>query len=375
MANLTRPRLARHRHDAALRRGAARRRAACRTSSVEVKLDARQPARARRLRGLWPVDRPAGDAHGHRAGEEARRLDHRARQLAPPRAASATGPRWRSPQGLVSIHFVNVISFARVAPYGGADARFGTNPVCIGIPLPGEPPFVLDMATSAVAQGKLRVAHNKGEKIPLGWLIDARGQSDRRPALGRGRSRSARMQHLRRAQGLRPGRRLRAARRRAHRRRHLALRGRHQAARAERHALDPDRSGQRSAPGLRSSARRATFSTGSASRRRRRASTACASPASPSARRAPRASATAFPWTRAPGTKSAPPRPSSSSRPIASTRSRAVSAEDNDRPSRRARRAFARRAAQCKTVRSISSMRAFAFSLCISPLPVAGRGT
>jgi uncharacterized oxidoreductase len=63
-------------------------------------------------------------------------------------------------EGLVSMHFVNVQSFARVAPFAGADRRFGTNPVCIGIPLPDEPPFVLDMATSAVAQGKLRVAHN-----------------------------------------------------------------------------------------------------------------------------------------------------------------------------------------------------------------------
>src|SRR6185503_2550801 len=63
-------------------------------------------------------------------------------------------------EGLVSVHFANVLSYARVAPYGGADGRFGTNPFCVGIPLPGEPPFMLDMATSAVAQGKLRVAHN-----------------------------------------------------------------------------------------------------------------------------------------------------------------------------------------------------------------------
>src|SRR6267143_1383447 len=77
--------------------------------------------------------------------------------------------------GLVSIHFVNVISHARVAPYGGRDARFGTNPCCIGVPLPGEPPFILDYATSAVAQGKLRVAHNKREKVPAGRLIDNQG--------------------------------------------------------------------------------------------------------------------------------------------------------------------------------------------------------
>ena len=79
-------------------------------------------------------------------------------------------------EGLVSIHFVNVISHARVAPYGGRDARFGTNPCCIGVPLPGEAPFILDYATSAVAQGKLRVAHNKGEKVPPGRLIDDQGR-------------------------------------------------------------------------------------------------------------------------------------------------------------------------------------------------------
>jgi len=87
-------------------------------------------------------------------------------------------------QGLVSMHFVNVQSFARVAPFAGADRRFGTNPVCIGIPLPGEPPFLLDMATSAVAQGKLRVAHNKRAKIPHGWLIDDQGNPTNDPRWG-----------------------------------------------------------------------------------------------------------------------------------------------------------------------------------------------
>jgi uncharacterized oxidoreductase len=77
--------------------------------------------------------------------------------------------------GFVSIHFANVMSLPRVAPYGGTDARFGTNPCCIGVPLADEPPLLLDFATSAVAQGKLRVAHNKGERLPLGRLIDDRG--------------------------------------------------------------------------------------------------------------------------------------------------------------------------------------------------------
>ncbi len=78
-------------------------------------------------------------------------------------------------QGLVSLHFVNVLSAPRVAPWGGADARYGTNPFCIGLPIPGEPPMILDCATSAVAQGKLRVAHNKGEQVAPGLLIDDRG--------------------------------------------------------------------------------------------------------------------------------------------------------------------------------------------------------
>ena len=87
-------------------------------------------------------------------------------------------------QGLVSMHFVNVRSYARVAPFAGADRRFGTNPVCIAIPLPGQPPFVLDMATSAVAQGKLRVAHNKRAKVPHGWLIDDQGNPTDDPKWG-----------------------------------------------------------------------------------------------------------------------------------------------------------------------------------------------
>jgi len=87
-------------------------------------------------------------------------------------------------QGFVSIHFVNVISRAIVAPWGGSDARFGTNPVTVGIPLPGEPPFILDMATSAVAQGKIRVAHNKREKVSPDWLLDSDGNPTADPKFG-----------------------------------------------------------------------------------------------------------------------------------------------------------------------------------------------
>ena len=79
-------------------------------------------------------------------------------------------------QGLVSIHFVNVQSRPVVAPWGGADGRFGTNPCCIGVPLKGREPFLLDFATSRVAQGKMRVAYNQGRQVEPGLLIDEQGQ-------------------------------------------------------------------------------------------------------------------------------------------------------------------------------------------------------
>jgi uncharacterized oxidoreductase len=78
--------------------------------------------------------------------------------------------------GLVSLSFVNVISRGIVAPHGGSDARFGTNPFCAGVPLPGREPLILDFATSVIAQGKTRVAHNKGERVPPDHVIDDHGR-------------------------------------------------------------------------------------------------------------------------------------------------------------------------------------------------------
>ena len=87
-------------------------------------------------------------------------------------------------EGLVSMHFVNVISRPIVAPWGGRDARFGTNPFAVGIPVPGREPVILDLATSVVAQGKTRVAHNKGEQLAPGQLLDDRGEPTTDPKFG-----------------------------------------------------------------------------------------------------------------------------------------------------------------------------------------------
>lgn len=83
--------------------------------------------------------------------------------------------------GLVSLHFVNVVARPIVAPHGGADARFGTNPFTAAVPLRGRPPLVLDFATSMIAQGKTRVAFNKGEPVPPDCLIDDRGRPTQDP--------------------------------------------------------------------------------------------------------------------------------------------------------------------------------------------------
>ena len=87
--------------------------------------------------------------------------------------------------GLVSIHYVNVIGHQPlVAPYGGAEGRYSTNPYCTAIPAPsGGKTIILDMATSKVAMGKVRVAYNKGEEMPEDCLINSDGERTRDPGV------------------------------------------------------------------------------------------------------------------------------------------------------------------------------------------------
>jgi hydroxycarboxylate dehydrogenase B len=86
--------------------------------------------------------------------------------------------------GYVSVHFVNVVGHApQVSPWGGRERRMTTNPFCCVIPRPGAHPIVLDMATSAVALGKVRVAYMKGEPVPDGALVDHEGLPTNDPAV------------------------------------------------------------------------------------------------------------------------------------------------------------------------------------------------
>lgn len=79
-------------------------------------------------------------------------------------------------QGMAFLATVNNHGFGRgVAPPGGTQARIGTNPLCLGVPT-REQPVVLDIGTSVVAEGKVRVLFNKKQPVPQGWLLDPDGR-------------------------------------------------------------------------------------------------------------------------------------------------------------------------------------------------------
>lgn len=76
--------------------------------------------------------------------------------------------------GLVALLFANTP--AAIAPWGGAVATFGTNPIAFACPLPGRAPIVVDLSLSKVARGNILAAKQKGERIPEGWALDREGR-------------------------------------------------------------------------------------------------------------------------------------------------------------------------------------------------------
>lgn len=68
-----------------------------------------------------------------------------------------------------------------VAPHGGVEGRLSTNPMACAVPIEGRDPIVLDMSTSVVASGKIRVKQHRNEALPHGWLINAEGESTTNP--------------------------------------------------------------------------------------------------------------------------------------------------------------------------------------------------
>jgi LDH2 family malate/lactate/ureidoglycolate dehydrogenase len=76
-------------------------------------------------------------------------------------------------EGLVGFSACN--GAASMAPWGGAEAFFGTNPFSVAVPGGEGTPIVLDMSTSIAARGKIRRAERLKERIPLGWALDPAG--------------------------------------------------------------------------------------------------------------------------------------------------------------------------------------------------------
>ncbi|MBC5784374.1 Ldh family oxidoreductase [Ramlibacter sp. USB13] len=61
-------------------------------------------------------------------------------------------------------------------PWGGLDMLLSTNPIAVAVPAGEEPPVVLDMATTVAAYGKVKAKAQRGEQMPVGWMIDRQGQ-------------------------------------------------------------------------------------------------------------------------------------------------------------------------------------------------------
>lgn len=62
-----------------------------------------------------------------------------------------------------------------MAPWGGSEVRMGNNPFCMAAPISDSPHFLLDMAMSVAARGKIRAARSAGREIPTGWAVDNQG--------------------------------------------------------------------------------------------------------------------------------------------------------------------------------------------------------
>ncbi|KAH8167709.1 hypothetical protein CIB48_g536 [Xylaria polymorpha] len=86
--------------------------------------------------------------------------------------------------GMMSLVFTN--SSPALPPFGGKGKRLGVSPIACGAPGGKEKPFILDMAPSVAARGKIYKAKRRGEKIPLDWALDSEGRptDDPEAALG-----------------------------------------------------------------------------------------------------------------------------------------------------------------------------------------------
>jgi LDH2 family malate/lactate/ureidoglycolate dehydrogenase len=72
--------------------------------------------------------------------------------------------------------YMTVANGNHMPPWGGVEPILGTNPISVAIPAGEEPPIALDIATTVASHGKVKLAAQKGESIPVGWMMDRKGQ-------------------------------------------------------------------------------------------------------------------------------------------------------------------------------------------------------
>lgn len=85
-------------------------------------------------------------------------------------------------EGMIGLAHVNGGRLGyQIAPYGGIDGKLTTNPIAFAAPRRNADPIMVDMATSATAEGKVRLYRNRGKEMPAGWIIDHEGRPSRTP--------------------------------------------------------------------------------------------------------------------------------------------------------------------------------------------------
>lgn len=115
-----------------------------------------------------------------------------ATELAIQKARSAgvawVGAQWSNHAGPASLYasmplehdmigiYMAVGSANHLPPWGGLDMLLSTNPLAVAVPAGEEPPIVLDMATTVAAYGKVKTKAQRGETMPVGWMMDRQGQ-------------------------------------------------------------------------------------------------------------------------------------------------------------------------------------------------------
>ena len=84
--------------------------------------------------------------------------------------------------GMVCFAFTNTHGAGvLVAPHGGCERRLSANPLVAGAPVPDSPNIVMDMSTSTIAEGKIKVARSKGETLPPNLIVNGRGNASTSP--------------------------------------------------------------------------------------------------------------------------------------------------------------------------------------------------